>query len=206
MLDFIKAKVLVVGDAINDHYHFGRVERVCPEAPVPVLVHERSELRPGGALNVEEQINALGGFATCLYGGKVSLKTRFMAGSHLLLRMDADDTRPATDEMVIKMRQFLADKGSFFNAVVISDYAKGFVTPDMAQAVISWARQHNIPTIVDPKGSDWGKYTGCTLICPNERERQPWSDQFLLKMGPAGMQLFDAQPYDQTGVVIPAKA
>jgi len=206
MLDFIKAKVLVVGDAIDDLYYFGRVDRICPEAPVPVFVPENSEVRLGGALNVEAQINALGAYAACLYGGKRSRKSRYMSGNHLLLRVDEDDTREATEEMVIKMRQFLADKGAFFNAVVISDYAKGFVTPEMAQAVIGWARQHNIPTIVDPKGSDWGKYTGCTLICPNERERQLWSDQVLLKRGPAGLQLFDAQPYDQTGVIIPAKA
>ena len=199
VLDLSKAKVLVVGDAIDDVYHFGRVERICPEAPVPVFIPERTETRPGGALNVEAQINALGAYATCLYGGKKSRKTRFMSGAHLLLRSDEDDTRAATDAMVIRMREFLADKGAFFNAVVISDYAKGLITVDMAQAVICWARQHKIPVIVDPKGTNWGRYTGCSLICPNRQELQEWSDSpVLLKMGADGMKL--------NGTVIPAKA
>jgi bifunctional ADP-heptose synthase (sugar kinase/adenylyltransferase) len=199
MLDLSKAAVLVIGDAIDDLYHFGRADRVCPEAPVPVFVPESCEVRPGGALNVEAQIKALGAYATCLYGGKRSRKTRYMSGNHLLLRVDEDDTRAANDEMVIKVRQFLADKGSCFNAVVISDYAKGFVTVDMAQAAICWARQHSIPVIVDPKGTNWGKYIGCSLICPNRQELQEWSDSpVLLKMGAEGMRLND--------VVIPAKA
>jgi D-beta-D-heptose 7-phosphate kinase/D-beta-D-heptose 1-phosphate adenosyltransferase len=199
VLDLSKAKVLVVGDAIDDVYHFGRVERICPEAPVPVFIPERTETRPGGALNVEAQINALGAYATCLYGGKKSRKTRFMSGAHLLLRSDEDDTRAATDAMVIRMREFLADKGAFFNAVVISDYAKGLITVDMAQAVIYWARQHKIPVIVDPKGTNWGRYTGCSLICPNRQELQEWSDSpVLLKMGADGMKL--------NGTVIPAVA
>lgn len=159
MIDFSGLKILVIGDPILDAYVFGRVERVSPEAPVPVFIPERREVRMGGAANVEAQLIALGVETESCWTDETeewTRKERYMVGSHQLLRVDEDCWVPA---------QGFSAAGDY-DAVVISDYAKGACTPIVCQTAI----RSSAPVIVDPKGKDWTKYRGCTVICPNQHE------------------------------------
>lgn len=158
-LDFSGVKILVLGDPIQDIYLFGRVERMSPEAPVPVFIQERYESRYGGAANVAYQLEALGCGMTFGWSkdGEFpwTTKTRYMVGSHQLLRVDEDLCVP---------NRLPALEG--FSAIVISDYAKGACTPELCQEAIA----SGLPVIVDPKGKDWSKYQGCAVITPNSSE------------------------------------
>lgn len=159
---FAGLKILVVGDPINDIYRFGHVDRVSPEAPVPVFIEDRIEERLGGAANVLNQLHALGCEAHGAWIYKQyhwTSKVRYMVGNHQLLRHDRD---------VECENRIPALEG--FSAVIISDYAKGACTPEVCSEAILGARKGHIPLIVDPKGTDWTKYTGATVICPNEAE------------------------------------
>lgn len=187
-----KARVLVVGDAIDDHYIFGRVDRICPEAPVPVFISEHEQTREGGAANVAHQIEALGAHVSFSCGVEVSTKIRFMAGSHMLLRIDRDHYSGPRPQDIKRTCAMVDGK----DVVVLSDYAKGWLSHDMCWAVIGTARTKGIPVIVDPKGTDWSKFVGCSLICPSEGESAGvsiWTSatfpDILLKRGPLGMQL-----------------
>lgn len=155
-LDFSGLKILVIGDPMADLYHFGRVDRVSPEAPVPVFVEEHFESRNGGAANVMTQLGALGCHAVGAWDSYIwTSKDRYMVGNHQLLRVDKDicvhNTIPSLNG---------------FHAIVISDYAKGACTPEICRQAIA----SGLPVIVDPKGKDWSKYKGCTVICPNQHE------------------------------------
>lgn len=163
-LDFTGVKILVVGDPINDLYVWGRVERISPEAPVPVFIEDDMEGRDGGAANVAAQLRALGcqvevGWGLPISAGAWTRKTRYMVGSHQCFRVDFDTCTP----------NYLPALDGF-SAAIISDYAKGACTPEVCQEVILEANRLGIPTIVDPKGKGWLKYFGCTVICPNEKE------------------------------------
>jgi D-beta-D-heptose 7-phosphate kinase/D-beta-D-heptose 1-phosphate adenosyltransferase len=178
-LDFTGAKILVIGDPMIDEYHFGHVERISPEAPVPVFVNDHSTVRHGGAANVAQQLEALGASASTAWGrGTWTVKTRYMVGSHQLLRVDADqcvtNTVPALEG---------------YSAIIISDYAKGACTPDVCQEAIQGALNLKIPVIVDPKGKDWIKYKGATCICPNHLEAQPWDGLTIEKRGAEGLRM-----------------
>ncbi len=188
--------ILVIGDAILDKYVFGRVERLCPEAPVVDFVAEKTDNRNGGAAHVTDQLLALNMKVHYFYGEPVSIKTRYMAGSHMLLRV-SDDKKPANvdpPKMLKVIGNFIKENESLA-AIVISDYAKGWVIPTMCQHVIELARKRKIPVIVDPKGKDWDKYKGCDLICPNMKELKEWQGTvlwpfMLLKCGEHGLSLF----------------
>lgn len=173
-LDFSGVKILVLGDPIQDIYLFGRVERMSPEAPVPVFIRERYESRYGGAANVAYQLEALGCGMT--FGWSKfpwTTKTRYMVGSHQLLRVDEDLCVP---------NRLPALEG--FSAIVISDYAKGACTPELCQEAIA----SGLPVIVDPKGKDWSKYQGANVICPNSKEYQPFSGHVVVeKRGADGL-------------------
>ena len=160
-LNFKGLKLLVVGDPIYDIYHFGRVDRMSPEAPVPVFVEERIERRAGGAWNVAAQLDALGCQVDVSFPFDTDMteKHRYMVASHQLLRVDFDRCCPS---------DLPALEG--FHAIVISDYAKGACTPEVCQEVIA----SGLPVIVDPKGSDWRKYEGAHIICPNDAEYVAW--------------------------------
>ena len=191
-LDFSGLKILVVGDAIDDIYHFGRVDRMSPEAPVPVFVEERIERRPGGAWNVATQLAALGcqvDVSFC-FDNDITEKHRYMVGSHQLLRVDFDRCCPA---------DLPALEG--LHAIVISDYAKGACTPEVCQEVIA----SGVPVIVDPKDYLWWKYRGSRVICPNHLELldhltycdsnggtwPAWvADHLVVKRGAAGLSLY----------------
>lgn len=187
---FAAVSALVVGDAIIDQYHFGRIDRISPEAPVPVFVEDRAkvEARRGGADNVAHQLEVLGCTVSKAYALRRSVKHRYMVGHYQVFRVDEDSSeRCDTNE-------FKAGKRP--DVIVLSDYAKGFLTDDLCRQVIGLAREDHIPIVVDPKGSDWSKYRGCTVLCPNEAEYDRWNkedepDSLLLKCGAKGMKLID---------------
>lgn len=149
-----KFKILLIGDSCVDEYQYGIVDRISPEAPVPVFNVVRKENKPGMAANVYENLNALG--ASCIFktnSAKI-VKTRYIdlrSGQHLL-RVDNEQTvNPFSDT--------IRDLESF-DAVVISDYNKGFVTEDF---VVSLRGHYHGPIFVDTKKTDLSKFNGCII-------------------------------------------
>jgi len=192
---FSGAKVLVVGDVMLDRYWFGDVERISPEAPVPVLKVARVEERPGGAANVARNIAALGAQATllsvvgndeagaCLEGllnqhGNLNallhrdssistiVKLRAIARHQQLLRIDFE-TSPSHEVLHAALADFHA-KLPLVDVVILSDYGKGGLA-HIAEMIQS-ARKAGKPVLVDPKGDDYQRYTGATLLTPNRSE------------------------------------
>jgi rfaE bifunctional protein kinase chain/domain len=203
--DFSRARVLVAGDVMLDRYWFGDVHRISPEAPVPVVHVTRAEERPGGAANVARNITALDGRCTLLsvVGNdeaarilegllaadhvnaslhrdpdlSTTVKLRVVGQQQQLLRIDFERA-PSHEALAAKLDEYerLVDAA---DAVVLSDYGKGALerVPDMIQL----ARRHGKPVLVDPKGEDYARYRGATLLTPNRAEfRQVagrWSDE-----------------------------
>jgi D-beta-D-heptose 7-phosphate kinase/D-beta-D-heptose 1-phosphate adenosyltransferase len=196
---FDRAKVTVVGDVMLDRYSYGDVGRISPEAPIPVFRHRRTVAMLGGAGNVARNIAALGGGATvvgviggddaareikALIAGErgvrgklianrnhaTTVKTRFVAGHQQLLRCDDESDgapeRAMTRGVLAATRSAVANAG----AVILSDYGKGVVLDEVAAAAIAAARGRGVPVIVDPKGSDWSRYAGSSLVTPNRAE------------------------------------
>ncbi|MCB9894061.1 MAG: D-glycero-beta-D-manno-heptose-7-phosphate kinase [Planctomycetes bacterium] len=196
-----KPKLAVVGDLILDHYVFGAVSRISPEAPIPVLHVSREEDRLGGAANVAANILSLGGKAALVgaigrdepgtrfrklaarsrgltldasqSGSRPTvLKTRMVSQNQQMLRVDREEPGALAEselkDVSAKALKALAGVG----ALVISDYGKGVITPDSAQALISRARQSGVPVIVDPKGRDYSRYKGATAVTPNRAEAE----------------------------------
>ena len=189
-----KARVLVVGDLMLDRYWFGDVERISPEAPVPVVKIARTDERPGGAANVARNAAALGAQVTLI--GVVgddepgrSLE-RLLAGEHVHTSLRRDATSPTTVKLRVIGRQqqllrvdfetmpsadALAAKLADYeralpesDVVVVSDYGKGGLA-DITR-MIELARARGTPVLVDPKGEDYLRYRGATLLTPNRAE------------------------------------
>lgn len=158
-------KTLVVGDAILDVYHFGRVDRISPEAPIPIFLEDlkKIETRRGGADNVAHQLEALGCNVVTHISTFPSVKHRYMVGNHQMFRTDYDAPDGQTPG---KCKESVQDQ----NVVIFSDYDKGFLAPPLCTDVISRANDHKIPVVIDPKGANWHKFHGADYICPNEKE------------------------------------
>lgn len=150
-------KILVLGDRIQDFYVFGRVERLCPEAPVPVFITERNEVREGGAALVAANLKALGADVIESYGS-YSEKKRFFAGNHLLLRVDEDAFK------TIKASCPLPLDG--VDAIVVSDYGKGGISHPEARHI---CLHSPVPVFVDSK-KNMDSYAGCFATFPNKNE------------------------------------
>lgn len=187
-------KVLVVGDAMWDVYHFGHVERMSQEAPVPIFLEDHEERRPGGAGNVVANLEALGCVPSFYFAPQPwSVKHRWIAGHHQLLRVDFDQQAEAVEPQL----EF-CDLMEEAHAVVLSDYAKGWLDASTCQWVIGCAHRLKIPVIVDPKGSDWSKYLGATVVCPNSQEllaaqnqeHPPTAWDLIAKCGEKGITLY----------------
>ena len=193
------ARVLCLGDLMLDRYVFGRVERVSPEAPIPVLRVDREDSMLGGAGNVARNLAALGArtlfvamigrdahgaAVTSLIGEETAIepylvhaadrattvKTRFLAGGHQLLRTDHESASPPPAETEAKLADLAEAALGDVGAVVLSDYGKGVLTPSVLGRVIAAAQARGLPVIVDPKGRDFTRYRGATLITPNRAE------------------------------------
>ena len=191
-------RLLVVGDVMLDKYVWGEVGRISPEAPVPVVRMTHQTQQPGGAANVAMNLARLGaravvvGFAgededgrllaACLEsdgirakfvaceGFPTITKQRILSGQQQMLRLDAEKvgTRAKGDTERLTAAVLEALPGC--DAVVLSDYAKGVLTPEVCAAVIEAARARGIPVLVDPKSADFTRYRGATTICPNMGE------------------------------------
>ncbi|MBL0220210.1 MAG: D-glycero-beta-D-manno-heptose-7-phosphate kinase [Myxococcales bacterium] len=191
-------RVLVVGDLMLDEYLRGEVTRISPEAPVPVLEVRAHESRLGGAANAAANIQALGG-ATYLVGvvGKdetsatlnkclaaasitstcvpdadrpTSKKTRLVAQQQQIVRVDQEKRHPISGAIQDAVKQAIEVRIRDAHAVVISDYAKGVITPAVARHAIATARAAGLPVVVDPKQADFTLYAGATVITPNLHE------------------------------------
>ncbi|TAL27946.1 MAG: D-glycero-beta-D-manno-heptose-7-phosphate kinase [Alphaproteobacteria bacterium] len=190
--------VLCVGDVMLDRFVYGGVERISPEAPIPVLLVEREKHMLGGAGNVVANIAALGGKAVLLAvvgndaaGADVArllsemgveagleiaadrhtiVKSRFVSGGQQILRVDREKTAaiPADIEqkLIARAEKLIPDVG----AIILSDYKKGLLTDTLVSRIIDIARRHGKPVVVDPKGQDFARYRGATVITPNRKE------------------------------------
>jgi rfaE bifunctional protein kinase chain/domain len=195
------AAVLVIGDIMVDRYLHGRVHRISPEAPVPVVNYERERCLPGGAANVALNIRALdmepillavcgddaeqqtlvqtleqagldASLLVCERGRKTTVKTRVLAGSQHLLRVDREDSHPIGEET----RQLLLERVEEVlrrrkpQAILLQDYDKGLFSPGLIAAIVQQAGTAGIPVAVDPKFRHFMAYRGVDLFKPNLKE------------------------------------
>lgn len=196
---FPGTRVLAVGDVMLDEYVWGEVRRVSPEAPVPVVEVRRRTFVPGGAANTAAGAVALGGRAAVAGvvgddspaaelrrvleehgvergalvvdpGRPTTVKTRVVASSQHVVRTDVEDPSPLAEELERDLLAWLADELPAADALIVSDYGKGVVTPTLARRAIELARATQTPLVADPKGGDYGRYRGATVVTPNIQE------------------------------------
>jgi len=203
--DLARARVLVVGDVMLDRYWFGDVSRISPEAPVPVVRIERTEERPGGAANVARNCAALGartGLLSVVGGDEAgdalarlvaaegvraslhrdatlatTVKLRVIGRQQQLLRIDFE-TAPSREVLADKLAEFEASLAEC-DVLVLSDYGKGGLAH--IERMIGLARGQGKLVVVDPKGEDYSRYHGATLVTPNRAELREvvgrWKDE-----------------------------
>ena len=196
---FVNVNVLVVGDVMLDRYWWGDVSRISPEAPVPIVRLRKETLAPGGAANVAANVAGLGGKAylvgcvgddqdattlekvlkTCgVYstslsrcdGKQTTVKTRVIAHSQQVTRVDQETIEPLSGTEVERLLDAVNKYAAEVGAIVLSDYAKGVLNESVAREIIKIANHRGVPVIVDPKGRDYSKYRGSTLLTPNRKE------------------------------------
>ncbi len=198
---FSKSQVLVIGDVMLDRYVWGRVDRISPEAPIPVLRVERTAAMLGGAGNVVRNVAAL--HAQTFFVGLVgddaagqdildllkllpgtaphliidaarntTIKTRFVAGVQQLLRADDETgtlpTALKANELAKKITAVTLNMNNA--AIVLSDYGKGVLSEGVLRAAVDKAKKLKLPLVVDPKGKDFSRYRGATVVTPNRKE------------------------------------
>ena len=188
-------RALTVGDTMTDRYVFCEANRLCPEGPVPVLVPIKTENANGGAGHAADQLMQLCQASWNFFAASPSVKTRYFVGHHLVSRVDEDKICPLPDDSKIEGLAKHLKESPRYDVIVISDYAKGMMSSKFCKWVVSYGATNQIPVIVDPKGKDWDKYAGCTLICPNVHELKAWEGTamfpfMLLKCGEAGLTLY----------------
>jgi D-beta-D-heptose 7-phosphate kinase/D-beta-D-heptose 1-phosphate adenosyltransferase len=193
------AHVLCIGDVMLDHYIYGQVERVSPEAPIPVLTIERELKTLGGAGNVLRNLVALGAPASFIsvvgnddHGREISrlleaqdgaevhvlvqptrtttVKTRYIAANQQLLRADRETAAPLDPYIREDLLRLARELVTRQSVVIVSDYAKGVLTEGVALEIIRAAREAGACVVVDPKGGDHIRYRGADLLKPNRRE------------------------------------
>lgn len=197
---FREVKTLIIGDIMLDIFMYGAVERISPEAPVPVFRFNNQKKMLGGAGNVAANLTSLGCQTTILgiigddeEGAEVSdllgkmncqnrsfviknqpttVKTRMIAGHNHLLRADREATKPDLDQYLTQFREILLQTVPNVDIVLLSDYNKGLITSLTAPIVIDICNWTGKSVIVDPKGNDYSKYSNATLIKPNLKEFQ----------------------------------
>ncbi len=197
--NFSKVKVLVVGDVMLDRYWWGNVNRISPEAPVPVVHLKETSLVAGGAANVAVNIAGLTAepflvgiigddkeaelFPALLNNSKISadyliklpnrqttLKTRVVAHSQQVVRIDQESKLNLTNSDEDKIWGKIKDLIKKVDLVVLSDYNKGFLTENLLRRLITTSLESNKFILVDPKGKNYNKYQGATILTPNLKE------------------------------------
>jgi rfaE bifunctional protein kinase chain/domain len=191
--------ILVIGDLMIDHYIIGDATRLSPEAPVPIVNVKNEFTTPGGAANVaqnllslgakislagitgddadadrlvkiltDEGINVAGIFKDATR--PTTVKTRIMAGSHQLVRVDREVTNPLTNNLQAEFIEGIKSNIAEADIIILSDYNKGLFSADLTQAVINEANKQGKKIVIDPKGLNYEKYKGAHIIKPNRKE------------------------------------
>ncbi|MDP3732671.1 MAG: D-glycero-beta-D-manno-heptose-7-phosphate kinase [Candidatus Omnitrophota bacterium] len=196
---FHKSKILVLGDVILDEYIAGSVDRISPEAPVPVVWANKHTFIPGGAANVASNIRSLDG-GVCLIGviGRdknanillaelkkrkittegifadphrhTTVKTRILAGHQQVVRVDWEHTDSLPQKLNQKIVNFIKNKINNFDAIIIEDYGKGVINMQLLEELITLSHSHKKIIAVDPKEEHFQYYRGVTSITPNRKE------------------------------------
>lgn len=191
--------VLVIGDLMLDKFVYGEVNRISPEAPIPVLSIKREDYMLGGAGNVVSNLAGLQCHVTLVavtgkdeahnhiqhllasYGGMTSnividenrptsIKTRFLANHQQLLRADSESTATVAGEIENALINRIKNAMDEAKAVILSDYGKGCLSPLVIATAITEANLRGIPVLVDPKGNDYSRYKGASVVTPNRKE------------------------------------
>ena len=196
---FDQCRLLVVGDLMLDEYLWGEVDRISPEAPVQVVAIQKEDFALGGAGNVVNNVVALGGKVSAVgvigtgRNGQLLLnmfndlgvntkgiiqepgrittqKTRIIAANQHVLRIDRETQQDISITSLEEITRFIEDKMPDIDVILISDYGKGLITESMLSRMTASAKNHNKMIIVDPKGLDFSKYSGVSLLTPNKKE------------------------------------
>lgn len=196
---FPRSKVLVIGDLMLDHYIWGSVQRISPEAPVPVVNITSESIRLGGAANVFHNVVHLNGKGllcgvvgeddagrrvlaemkqlgvetngVCVEKGRpTTSKTRIIAHNQQVVRFDQESKEPISAQSRKKILEFINKYGKKVGAIVLSDYAKGVIDKGIVQEVVDLSKRNQIPVVVDPKVQHFSLYKGVTIITPNHLE------------------------------------
>jgi rfaE bifunctional protein kinase chain/domain len=191
--------ILVIGDLMIDHYVIGDATRLSPEAPVPIVNVKKEFTTPGGAANVAQNLLALGSKVSLagITGNDIdatrltdilvdeginadaifkdetrptTVKTRIMAGSHQLVRVDREVTHPLTESLQAEFIERIKENIAKADIVVLSDYNKGLFSPALTQQLINEANSKGKKVVIDPKGLNYEKYKGAYIIKPNRKE------------------------------------
>lgn len=197
---FAGRRLAVIGDSMLDRFLWGRVDRISPEAPVPVVRLERESVKLGGAANVAANIRALGAEVTlCGIWGRdeagqqmksilaergidaagmietpdrpTTIKTRIIAHNQQVVRTDRENDQALTEGATQQLADLLRAAGNF-DGFILSDYGKGVLTPLALEEFIQLARQAGKPVVVDPKKGDFSQYKGVTSLTPNQKEAE----------------------------------
>ena len=196
---FNKARIMVIGDIMLDEYIWGKVTRISPEAPVPIVNVHRETSMPGGAANVARNISSLGANASSLgvvgndiYGkylvkllkeenvdikgivkssrGKTIIKTRIIAHSQQVVRIDRENDVLNNNNSFSKLTNYIKKNIKDVDGVIIEDYGKGLITQKLVYFLIDICNENNKPLIVDPKKGHFMDYSGATTLTPNLEE------------------------------------
>ncbi len=196
---FNQLKVLIVGDVMLDSYTWGKVERISPEAPVPVVNVLNREVRLGGAGNVVMNVQSLGAEAIICsvvgndtYGNDLikllqerglstegiiqsetritTVKERIIAGSQQIVRIDTETDALINETENLSLSQKIKELAKEANVIIFEDYDKGVLSKELITDIIDFANNHNIPTVVDPKKRNFLHYQQATLFKPNLKE------------------------------------
>ena len=246
---FQNCHILVIGDCMIDEYVWGKVNRISPEAPVPVVEVKRNNSTLGGAGNVannlavlKASVSIIGTTGPGVNGSRLkemfnaisvntdglvedntrstTIKTRIMASEQHVLRIDRETSNPISSTIADAILNNVRNKISNADMIIISDYGKGLLTPGLIQSIIKLAISEKKEVLVDPKGFNYDKYKGASLITPNKKEASQASnmeiadmsslicagqslienvglDRLLITCGKDGMVLFEPgiQPY-----------
>jgi len=205
---FNNKRIAVIGDLMLDVYIWGKVARISPEAPVPVVEVQEESYRFGGAANVGMNIKSLGGTPILIgvigydregtiidalmeendfdkdgiiYDDErpTTVKTRIIAHSQHVVRIDKEDKRNISEETEAKILNFLKENYSKIDAIILEDYNKGVLTKNLIHQVIEFARNNNIIITVDPKFDNFFEYKNVTVFKPNRKETE---DAFGIKL------------------------
>ena len=219
----VSPKILVLGDVMLDHYVIGKVDKISPEAPVPILKFQKDQNILGGAGNVVKNLVNLGAevsiatiigmdkngillkklfkqlevsidFLVNLKKIKTTTKTRFLSDGNHLLRLDSD-TSGLLDSDFDQLGKKIHKKIKNFDCVIISDYDKGVCNPFFIKKVIKYANLNKIPIYIDPKGDSWNKYVNSDCITPNISE----AEKIL------GIKLLDDLDFEKAAILLKNK-